>query len=454
MLDIRCSAWLRQRFWVAIALSAGVVIAAGPAEADPADEIGLTPRAAARAGAQAAAADDFSAAYYNPARLSGQPAAFSLGYAGGEPRAFVDRTSPGRLGSAVFPAEFDGTTVGLVAPLGGLLKRRVTFGLAAYFPRAAESEIRLYDQSRPQWVRWDEDAGRLVLAPALAVRVWRGLSLGLGGDILSRFIGDAELTVEQSFQDQSQNTVDGRNYSNDLHVTFSPIFGAAWVSGPLELGAYYHHTMELPFHLPIVAWVPSVSKTDPLAIDAQGVADYSPPRFGLGGSYDFGWHRLKLDGEFDYQLWHLAPPQQYDVTVRSPGLMAEILGKSISGTDINPGFRDTWVARLAAELPVGERGRVILGGRYRPTPLTAQSGETNYLDNDTLAVSLGGGYRFDDPLRIAAGGVRLEAALTGAWLFWQDAHKADATEASYRYGGWEWNAIVSLTWVLDAPAKA
>src|SRR5690242_3850161 len=65
------------------------------------------------------------------------------------------------------------------------------------------------------------------------------------------------------------------------------------------------------------------------------------------------------------------------------------------------GFSDIVVPRAGAEWRPLERLALRLGYLLRPTPVPDQTGRTNFLDSMAHLVSLGGGWSFDDPLKMA-----------------------------------------------------
>ena len=54
-------------------------------------------------------------------------------------------------------------------------------------------------------------------------------------------------------------------------------------------------------------------------------------------------------------------------------------------------FDDTFDLRVGIELPFDQRSVLRIGGGYTPSPVPAQTGRSNYVDNDRVVAGIGGG---------------------------------------------------------------
>ena len=59
-----------------------------------------------------------------------------------------------------------------------------------------------------------------------------------------------------------------------------------------------------------------------------------------------------------------------------------------------PEFSDTFTLRVGTELGVVDWASVRIGMAYYPSPMPSQTGRYNYVDNDVMMYSLGGGFEF------------------------------------------------------------
>ncbi|HEY3352972.1 MAG TPA: hypothetical protein VGQ83_06965, partial [Polyangia bacterium] len=214
-----------------------VVLAAGEAYGSPADVFGLGPRASAQAGAVTASASDFSAVYYNPAGLAFSGAtevgAGVLGFGSG----LSVRGQPAGIAD---PAAL---MVGgrLVVPLGGPLERRLFVGIALTVPPTSILRIISRYPQEPFFPLYDNRTQRLMVVPALAVRLTDRLALGVGVNYLAGLNGAVQgaTGTSRSVEPRVDEAVPA---AAALHA------GVRWEPRPwLALGLAYRQSFSVPF---------------------------------------------------------------------------------------------------------------------------------------------------------------------------------------------------------------
>jgi long-chain fatty acid transport protein len=108
---------------------------------------------------------------------------------------------------------------------------------------------------------------------------------------------------------------------------------------------------------------------------------------------------------------------------------------AVDSRDIVMGFHDIVVPRLGVEYHLLERFAVRAGYVLRPTPVPDQSGKTNFLDSTAHLVSFGGGWAFDDPLKMARR-LSLDTAVQMTFLAPREVVKSGPNNnPSYRFTG-------------------
>jgi len=390
---------------VLFCLAACLVLAlrAGGAGASMVDLYGWGSRATAMGGAFTALADDFSAVYYNPAGLmcprtldwpfeNRKGVKFDFGYVYAYPVLKVREADGSResldygsttgpyLGITFDPTDFHGT-----------FRRKVfAFGLGLYLPVDHLLYYgRYWPEERAHPFFYDYTM-RFVLLPGIALEPLPGLSVGLGLRILGRLHTDTTGTVdvdlaqllspESLFRHRVQLAQDQVHLGEfeDLTLHLAPIVGV--LVRPLKawrFGAVYRGEN----------WINDFGVTDPV-INLGGLLSF-PQGYSFKFVRFFTPHQvfvgvaclpsesltLSLDlGWFDWSKF-------LNVEARKP----------------EPPFHDTWMPRVGAEYRWKSWMAFRAGYFYYQTPVPAQTGVWNYLDNDRHVFSLGAEVVAADP---------------------------------------------------------
>ena len=191
--------WMHQRLLTpALCLLAlALAVLPGTALANAFDFYGFGTRGMGMAGTQAAAADDYSASYFNPSLLAYQKKvkvglAFTWMDRHLKATALSDDLRPL---SPVNPGDSYGVSMGFVLPFGGAVQDRIALGAGVYLPTSSLMKVQSVDPMKPNWYLQQGDADRLALAVSLGFRITDWLSLGLGVQVLGGITGSVEMSV-------------------------------------------------------------------------------------------------------------------------------------------------------------------------------------------------------------------------------------------------------------------
>jgi long-chain fatty acid transport protein len=354
-----------------------VLLVASRSAASGADLFGLGPRASAQAGAVAASATDFSAVYYNPAGLAESDttelALGVLGFGSG-------LTIGGRAFGIADPvAVLAGGHAPL--PLGGVLERRLYFGLAlSVVPTSVLRIISRYPEE-PFFPLYDNRTQRLLLLPGVGLRLTDTLSLGVAFNYLAGLSGSVQGTTGAS------RTIEPR-VDETIGAEVAVHGGVRWAARPwLALGLAYRQSFSVPF-----ANVSDVRVAgQPLSLSVQARGLYSPDQLALGVSLrPHGRTTVGLDAT--WARWSAWEGPYIRVASELP-LAGELAGElpRVPFSDIvtvHLGLDQ--VAWRSRRLEVHVRG----GYGYDPSPVpAAQPGVTNLMDGPKHVLGLGGGLR-------------------------------------------------------------
>jgi long-subunit fatty acid transport protein len=379
--------------FVRLGLGLGALTCGGRAMASTADAVGLGEVESAVAGASAARVHDFSAGHYDPAglTLADRPQA-TIGVTGLGAQLKIRSPDLTRTTGIADPL---GIVIGAATPIPfvGALKNRLYLGIALYLVPDAVVRVISHRPEEPFYPLYDNRTQRLIVLPALAVRLPYGLSLGIGFNYLAGL--DGRVTATEGAARAVEARLDEQIVS---HLAVNA--GIRWQATPrLALAAVYRQRFSVPFRT--VSNNTVAAQAIDISVDAEGL--FTPHEVVLGAAVQLRPHTvLSLDVEWQHWSEYQGPY----VTVSSD---LPLVG-TIAAQPPKVAFTDAAALRLGAEWsrPVARSTELTVRGGYAfiSSPVPAeQSGVTNLLDGHRhrLAVGLGVHRAF------SAASVRLDA---------------------------------------------
>ncbi|MCC6809468.1 MAG: hypothetical protein IT381_18715 [Deltaproteobacteria bacterium] len=384
-----------------------VLCSARSAHANWFDLFGVGGRGAAMGSAMTAAADDWTATYYNPALLTLAPTpTFGFGYALMAPKldmALIN-TSP-----AYEPRQTQfqsGINAGFSMPMPGRLGERLHMGLVAFIPIGPLVRVRMIDSSMPHFFAYDYAPGTFVISTALGLEITEWLRVGFGVHILASLVGGADMSL-----DIANGRFPLKNMDAALFITPSPTAGIAVtpVAG-LSLAVSYRGQISVDVNIPAKAHIEGLAAD--LDLNISGTTQWKPHQINFGAAYMIPKFPLLLAVDCTYALWSLAPDPTLQVALALTGddiARLGLLGVLDAPTPGNerklpPGyFSNTFSFRAGAEYRAIDWFAIRAGYNLRPSHVPVQTSGTNLLDNDTHTLSLGLGFRFKDATKFFTG---------------------------------------------------
>jgi hypothetical protein len=244
----------------------------------------------------------------------------------------------------------------------------------------------------------------LSIAVAGSFRLLKSLSLGIGTTL-----GLANQATSSSYvpsaTDYSQLLV---NNSIGVTASLSPHAGAYWTpTDRVRVGAVVHAPSSFVIDTTIVSTLPN-------GVVATGtqheVHDYLPWRASVGAEIDVirtRHYQFGVAAQLTWMNWstyldrHGDSPSMYDNQYNE-----------------NLGFHDTLIYSIGLRHKY-KKLRTYIDWQYAPTPVPAQTGQSNYVDNDRYGVALGG------DIEAVVGGVRIRPGiqLLAYRLAWREVTK-------------------------------
>lgn len=418
-----------------------LALAAGAAHASVFDIYGFGARAAAMAGAHAAAAEDYSAVYYNPAALTvhGAPHV-GVGLNVVVPRVGIERDAAASPDAP--PDQEPGTNVGvnlgLLFPLGGRIQNRFALGVGLFLPTIQVTRINAVDPQTPHFYRYDALPDKLVLALGAAFQIHETVSVGVGYQFLGSLTGSADVHLDLLTRRFTRKTL-----KVDVHADSGVTAGLLVRPLPsLRLAFSFRDELQIDYDLVTRIGIEQVGEIE---ADVSGTSLYTPQQFTWAVAWD-PHAQATLTADIVWARWSRAPDPAARIELvldTEPLGFDEIAANS---GPVNLAAVDTVDLRVGAEWRPAEGWAVRAGYGLRPTPLPAQTGYANYVDSDTHQAGLGFGYSFPDPLAMHEAPLTVDVSGQLSWLAGRRMEKADPEDAvgSYEAGGPIWHVALTM----------
>lgn len=381
-----------------------------PARASTFDHFGFNPRGMAMGGALTAAADDYTATFYNPAALGADKrVSFGFGLTLTMPDLFVDRGKADSNRPTALPSEHIGLTLGWLRPLGGVFDDRVAIGLAIYIPLSRVVAVQGLDPTVPQFYMFQNLQEKLQFLAGVSGDPVPWLSLGLGVSILANLTGSATMAL-----DIANARFERREFGVDLKPAIAVLAGVHVRPAPgLALGLSWRGSNSISFGLPV-----DVREEEALTLllDVAQTVLWAPHQLSAGISYTAPELGLTVAADLTIAMWSEAPDPSPRLSVDIGGDLLEAFGLdsaldlSTRTSAIDLGFTDTFTPRLGVEYQPLHWLKLRTGYFFRPTPAPRQAATTSYLDNDAHVFGFGAGFVFADPLEVHPTPVELDIA--------------------------------------------
>lgn len=362
-----------------------VLLTARVALAHTGEVFGLGSQSSARAGAVAATASDFSAAYYNPAGFGFAPRGeFTVGAS-----YFASNL---RIDGEKQPIENPvGVIIGSVHPMefGGFLKGRLTLGFAVYMLPDKLVRVIARRPGEAFFPLYENRTQRLLILPALGIRLHRRVAVGIGFNMLAML--DGHVVAREGATRSLAPRVDEQIRTRlTLHAgaRVRPI-------DRLDLGVAYRQRFSVPYR----TTTRNTIAGEPLDLDVDADGLFTPHQIVGGAAWDFApGPRVEVDGA--WLKWSDFRGPYVEVDASLP-LLAPV-----SANLPHFEYRDIWAVRAGAEQGLRTRIgtlRLRAGVHVEPSPVPDQPGVSNQIDGGKITWALGAGVPIGRwPLRIDA----------------------------------------------------
>jgi len=349
---------------------------ATPAYPDAFYTYGYSPRGLGMVNALAATADDWAAAYYNPAGIAFQTKpSIGIGYFG--TASAIDGI--GRKIPALEPT--NAVLFGATLPIpfkSKPLKDRFTFGVAGFIPNGIVDEIGVAAPSEPDLTLLENSSRVLFLEISFGIRIINGLAIGGGFQPIMKTAGELHASIDANGNIQTKA-------GEELKMLYYPHGGIFFKPGEIwdvmkgwGFGFVFHSESYTKYTFPIKASLGNI----PFIVNFNAVSLYIPYQYVFGVSY--AWKRWIWEADVSYDQWSLFPDP--NLTINTIANIPVLPIKFVNSIPYDPHFHDTVVPRLGMEVNAYQHPNfdlLVRGGySFEKSPVPPQNGYTNQLDTD------------------------------------------------------------------------
>jgi long-chain fatty acid transport protein len=257
-----------------------------------------------------------------------------------------------------------------------LIKETLSIGILAVMPLGSFQEQNPYfvDENaqffdnRLHFEHLSDKFGNMLLTAGINWQVIKQVSLGAGLTLASQSDADPAVFVSDAARTESALTLS----KIKVNSAFIPYFG-------LSADLNYFWNMSMTLHLPYQSSVTGYSRlrfwdegsesNSQAPVKFEFVYDFMPLRLALGQRFDWSWsdYAISLSGGVLWQQW----------------------SRFVDRLGVEPNtMKDTLTPELSLSVNSGVHAGQI-SGRYMPSSVPEQSGRTNYVDNDQIALDVG-----------------------------------------------------------------
>jgi long-chain fatty acid transport protein len=408
-------------------------------------------------GAVAADVSDFSAGYYNPAGLAkAQGFELSVGYFRADHFLYMNGKN-----SNVDPVK--GMVGGAVVP-GKVYNLPFAIGVGFHIPDDRLTRVRALAQDEPRWELYDNRNQRLWFGVNAAISPFPWLQLGGGVTFMAATLATLDISGYLDLLTPTDSSL-RHEVNADLKMVAYPDFGARIeVSKDLALAVVYRGQFSLDLNVAanVLAGVglgrSGSLTTLALGLQTDTIDSFLPQQVVVGGSWKLG-ETVHANLDLTWVNWgaYVPPVTRINTQLNVPppqgGWPAGIAPPTTPApTVVLPiEIHNQVVPHVGVEWRALSRrtwqGFVRGGYEFDKSPISAQTGSTNYVDRDRHAVSAGLGVRLIHPATVLPGDVRLDVHGQLSVLPTETTLKADASDlvGDYTAGGHIWNLGFTAT---------
>jgi len=371
--------------------------------ANPLETYGYGSRAISMGGAYSAVSDDFAAVFYNPAglpQIGDVDLGFGMNFLNSSFNSINGVVVGETLGGDPVIGDVDTNLSDNGGFMGGVavgISEDIALGVGFYLPSTHYlAKLQTQNQREPNFIWYEKRPKRFALLVSVGARVYKGLHIGVGMDVLFGPLGQVNVNVPLG----GEGTV-------DLALTFrpriAPYAGLLYkMKNDMSFGIVYKdQKTQGEVDINLNAFITLGEFVTAIAGKMDTMIFYSPRQVIFGWAWKPG-ERWNVSLDLGWLQWSKFDDATMDMTVKFGVRENDVPFQQV----FDPGFNDTFLPRTGIEylakkwslFPLADRVELKLRGGYyfQKSPVPEQTGITNYLDSDSHVFSAGLGFALRD----------------------------------------------------------
>ncbi len=362
---------------------------------------GINSKSTSLSTAMTSGVDDYSASFYNPAKLS----FIGLSNGGGYQYSlynlditFDDNRTEKDIANFTKSTKelqdgYHSYTFGFTIPVFETKEYALVFGMVNNYVENDLAKISVYDEKTYQYYRYHSDVETVLMNAGIGFKFLSRFSIGFGLAQLVSVSGETKVdfNIGNDLDDDPNNdskiygkelflgVVNERSYNFSFFVDYSPIL----------IGLIYKQALKLPYKIPATIKIKDFEgegKDAVIDLLIEGMGIWLAPEITLGTTYIINKkNRVNLD--LSYQFWSKAPKPYSYTTVTNPDENSLLYMNSESNQYLIA-YRDTINIALGYSFTT-KNYEINSGFLFRPSVIEKTHSQVNYVDNNVLGLSLG-----------------------------------------------------------------
>ena len=365
---------------------------------------GVNARNLSLGGAQTSGVNDYTAAYYNPAKLPFIGLSNGVGYQFSkynlfinlkdnrdeETKAFFRTNSPKKLQDS-----YSSYTIGFTLPIFNTEKYGLNIGFVNNYIENDVAKISVFDEKLYQYYKYHSSVETLLMNLGIGFKFLRYFSIGLGVAQLVSVIGATSVQFKLGLDDDNNPANDSIISGKDLYlgVVNQRAYNISFFMNYdiYSVGFIYKQELLLPYKIPASITLKDFNgqgKDATIDLLIKGVGVWIPPKIELGFSVNLEkqFHSL-IHFNISYEFWSKAPAPYSFTSINSNANLLKI--EDLNSYEGVIKYQNTINLSLGYSFVFLKNNKLNLGFAYRPSVITKHDKLTNFIDTDIYSYSIG-----------------------------------------------------------------
>jgi long-subunit fatty acid transport protein len=355
-------------------------------------------------GDQTAGVNDYTAAFYNPAKLPFIGLSNGIGYQYSkynlnislddnrdqETKNFFKIDKPQKIQDS-----YSSYTIGFTIPIFNTENYGLSIGFVNNYIENDVAKISIFDEKIYQFYKYHSNVETLLMNLGVGFKFLKRYSIGVGVAQLVSVIGETNVQFElgnDTDTDPANNSIiSGKDLYLGVVNERAYNFSFFMEYGIYSIGLIYKQSLSLPYKIPATITLKNFNGQDKdahLDLLIEGVGLWLPPKINLGFALDLKKYINSLFYfNVSYEFWSEAPVPYSLTSVNSDATLLKIDDLKSDQGVIE--YKDSINISIGYTLIILKDNELNMGFSYRPSIVKKHDSRTNIIDTDVLSSSIG-----------------------------------------------------------------